>query len=71
MDFIFIRSKKGTMDPIAVAVATQNAIAAFFNFLSTPAGQKWSEAVLQLDQQFNSKLADLFNKIHTQAMGAK
>lgn len=68
MDFILIRSKKGTMDPI---VATQNAIAAFFNFLSTPAGQKWSEAVLQLDQQFNSKLADLFNKIHTQATAAK
>jgi hypothetical protein len=51
------------MDPLT---ATQNAIASFFNFLGTPAGQNFANAVLAIDVEFNKKLADLFNKLHSQ-----
>lgn len=49
------------MDPIT---ATQNAIAAFFNFLSTEAGQKAADEFIKLDVQFISKLKDLFDSLH-------
>lgn len=52
------------MDPLT---ATQNAIAAFFNFASTAAGQQMITQWLTLDAQIASKLKDLFDKIHGQA----
>lgn len=50
------------MDP---ATATQNAIAAFFQFLASPEGQKIVEDFRQLDAGFIAKLKGLFDKINT------
>lgn len=52
------------MDP---ATAISNAIAAFFQFLCTPAGQAFANDVNAVGADFNKKLGDLFSKIHTQA----
>lgn len=49
------------MDPIT---ATQNAIASFFNFLTTEQGQAACKKFLELDAAFHQKLHDLFDKIH-------
>lgn len=54
------------MDP---ATAISNAIAAFFQFLSTPAGQQFATDILKIDNTFNSKLGDLFNHLHSQISG--
>lgn len=55
-----------SMDP---ATATSQAIAAFFNFLGTNEGQKVVEDFRVLDAAFNSKLKDLFDKIHNDITG--
>ena len=56
------------MDPIT---ATQNAIAALFQFLSSAEGQKVVEDFRTLDQAFVSKLKDLFDKLHGQTSPSK
>ena len=40
------------------------ALAAFFNFLSTPAGQRIVTDILNFDAEFAHKIHDLFEKIH-------
>lgn len=50
------------MDPVT---ATQNAIAAFFNFLATPAGQDAATKFIALDAAFLEKLKGLFDKLHS------
>lgn len=55
------------MDPIT---ATQNAIAAVFQFLSSPAGQDVIQDFRKLDAQLASKLKDLFDKLHADASPA-
>lgn len=48
-------------DPISAGF---EALAAFFNFLCTPQGQLVAADLRTFDQQFISKLHDLFTKIH-------
>ena len=57
-----------SMDP---ATATENAIAAFFQFLSTKAGQDVVEQFIALDTAFIAKLKDLFDKIHSNLTPSK
>lgn len=54
------------MDPVT---ATQNAIAAFFNFLATPAGQDAATKFIALDAAFLEKLKGLFDKLHSDVTG--
>ena len=61
---LFFISKIGVNFPMDPITATQNAIAAFFQFLSTDAGQKAADEFLKLDVAFLSKLKDLFDAIH-------
>lgn len=62
---IIFSSKIGeTMDPLT---ATQNAIAAFFNFASTAAGQTMITQWLTIDAQIFTKIKDLFDKVHGEA----
>ncbi len=66
---IYLKAPIGvSMDPIS---ATQNAIAAFFNFLGTPEGQKVVDDFRALDQAFIKKLKDLFDLIHGKATPAQ
>lgn len=60
----YLSHLKGLNIPMDPLTATQNAIAALFQFLSTPEGQKVVEDFRQLDQAFVSKLKDLFDKLH-------
>lgn len=55
-----------SMDPVT---ATLNAITAFFHFLGTDEGQKVVEDFRQIDAAFNSKLKDLFDKLHSDITG--
>lgn len=49
------------VDPLT---ATQNAITAFFDFLSTDAGQIACQDFRKIDAAFHGKLKDLFDKLH-------
>jgi hypothetical protein len=61
---IILYTKEGIKDIMDPITATQNAIASFFNFLSTPAGQDAAREFLSLDAEFNKKLKGLFDKLH-------
>ena len=51
----------GGADPITAGF---NAAAAFFNFLCTPAGQRFANDLLTLDEMFAKQIHELFIKIH-------
>ena len=65
--FIFFTSKIGAPYPMDPITATQNAIAAFFNFASTAAGQTMINQWLTLDAQIFAKIKDLFDAVHGKA----
>lgn len=54
------------MDPVS---STANAVAAFFNYLSTTQGQASVAEFLKLDAAFNTKLLDLFQILHSKFTG--
>ena len=65
--YIFFTSILGVNVPMDPVTATQNAIAAFFNFASTAAGQTMITQWLTLDAQIFTKIKDLFDAVHGKA----
>ncbi len=51
-----------SVDPVTAAC---NLGAALFNYLSTPAGQKFADLMTGLDASFLTKVGDVFNMIHS------
>ena len=53
------------MDPVTAAC---NLGAALFNYLSTPAGQRFADLMTAADASFLNKVGDVFNMIHGKVM---